>query len=239
MTIGIVGKKCGMTRLFTDDGVSIPVTVVEAPPNHVTSLLTQQEKGYSAVQVSWGSKKSGSLTKPEAGNYAKANVKAGEGLLEYRVTEDELDQYTAGAEIKVDIFETGQKVDVIGTSKGKGFSGVIKRHNFSHQRNTHGNSLSHRAPGSIGQCQTPGRVFKGKKMAGHYGDVKRTTQNLEIVRIDNERNLILIKGSIPASKGGSVIVSPSTKITSNPKKEATKKEEAPKKEATKKEEAPK
>ena len=158
----------------------------------MTSLLTQQEKGYSAVQVSWGSKKSGSLTKPEAGNYAKANVKAGEGLLEYRVTEDELDQYTAGAEIKVDIFETGQKVDVIGTSKGKGFSGVIKRHNFSHQRNTHGNSLSHRAPGSIGQCQTPGRVFKGKKMAGHYGDVKRTTQNLEIVRIDNELSLIHI-----------------------------------------------
>ena len=228
MTIGIVGRKCGMTRLFTDDGASIPVTVVEAPPNHVTSLLTQQEKGYSAVQVSWGSKKSGSLSKPKAGNYAKANIEAGEGLLEHRVTEDELDQYTAGTEIKVDIFETGQKVDVIGTSKGKGFSGVIKRHNFSHQRNTHGNSLSHRAPGSIGQCQTPGRVFKGKKMAGHYGDVKRTTQNLEIVRIDSERNLILIKGSISASKGGSVIVSPSTKITNNPKQEATKKDEAPK-----------
>jgi len=245
MTIGIVGRKCGMTRLFMDDGASIPVTVVEASPNRVTGLHTQQEKGYSAVQVSWGSKKSTSLTKPEAGNYAKANVEAGEGLLEYRVTADELEKYAPGVEIKVDIFETGQKVDVTGTSKGKGFSGVIKRHNFSHQRNTHGNSLSHRAPGSIGQCQTPGRVFKGKKMSGHYGDVKCTSQNLEVVQIDSELNLILIKGAIPASKGGSVIVSPSTKITNNPKKEeapkqeATKKEEAPKQEATKKEEAPK
>ena len=221
MTIGIVGRKCGMTRLFMDDGVSIPVTVVEAPPNHVTSLLTQQDKGYSAVQVSWGLKKSTSLTKSEAGNYAKANVETGEGLLEYRLTTEELEQYSPGTEIKVDIFEAGQKVDVTGTSKGKGFSGVIKRHNFSHQRYTHGNSLSHRAPGSIGQCQTPGRVFKGKKMAGHFGDVKRTTQNLEIVRIDSERNLLLIKGAIPASKGGSVIVKPSIKITKNTKQEST------------------
>ena len=163
MTIGIVGSKCGMTRLFMDDGVSIPVTVVEASPNHVTSLLTQQDKGYSAVQVSWGLKKSTSLTKSEAGNYAKANIETGEGLLEYRVTTEELEQYSPGAEIKVDIFKAGQKVDVTGTSKGKGFSGVIKRHNFSHQRYTHGNSLSHRAPGSIGQCQTPGRVLKEKK----------------------------------------------------------------------------
>jgi len=244
MTIGIVGRKCGMTRVFMDDGASVPVTVVQASPNHVTSLLTQQEKGYSAVQVSWGSKKSTSLTKAEAGNYMKANVKAGEGLLEHRVTEEELEQYVLGAEIKVDIFEIGQKVDVTGTSKGKGFSGVIKRHNFSHQRYTHGNSLSHRAPGSIGQCQTPGRVFKGKKMAGHYGDTKQTTQNLEIIRVDSERNLILIKGAVPASRGGSVIVRPSNKITNNPKQkqikqEATKKEEAPKQEATKKEEAPK
>ena len=239
MTIGIVGRKCGMTRVFMDDGISVPVTVVQASPNHVTSLLTQQEKGYSAVQVSWGSKKSTSLTKAEAGNYTKANVEAGEGLLEYRVTEEELEKYTLGVEIRVDIFETGQKVDVTGTSKGKGFSGVIKRHNFSHQRNTHGNSLSHRAPGSIGQCQTPGRVFKGKKMAGHYGDTKHTTQNLEIIRIDSERNLILIKGAVPASRGGSVIVRPSNKITNNPKQEASKKEEAPKQEASKKEEAPK
>ena len=239
MTIGIVGRKCGMTRVFMDDGISVPVTVVQASPNHVTSLFTQQDKGYTAVQVSWGSKKSASLTKAEAGNYIKANVEAGEGLLEYRVTEKELEQYTPGVEIKVDIFETGQKVDVTGTSKGKGFSGVIKRHNFSHQRNTHGNSLSHRAPGSIGQCQTPGRVFKGKKMAGHYGDTKHTTQNLEIVRVDSERNIILIKGAVPASKGGSVIVRPSNKITNNPKQEATKKEQTPKQEATKKEQTPK
>ena len=238
MTIGIVGRKCGMTRLFREDGASIPVTVVEATPNHVTSLLTQQEKGYSAVQVSWGSKKTNRLTKAEVGNYAKANVDTGEGLLEYRVNIEELKQYKLGEAIKVDIFETGQKVDVTGTSKGKGFSGVIKRHNFSHQRNTHGNSLSHRAPGSIGQCQTPGRVFKGKKMAGHYGDAKRTTQNLEIVGIDIERNLLLIKGAVPASKGGSVIVRPSTKITKNIKQEA-KKETAPKKEEAKKEEDPK
>ena len=232
MTIGIVGRKCGMTRLFMDDGVSIPVTVVEAPPNHVTSLLTQQDKGYSAVQVSWGLKKSTSLTKSEAGNYAKANIETGEGLLEYRVTTEELEQYSPGAEIKVDIFKAGQKVDVTGTSKGKGFSGVIKRHNFSHQRYTHGNSLSHRAPGSIGQCQTPGRVFKGKKMAGHFGDVKRTTQNLEIVQIDSERNLLLIKGAIPGSKGGSVIVKPSIKITKNTKQESTEQKTAPKQEST-------
>ena len=239
MTIGIVGRKCGMSRFFMDDGVSISVTVVEASPNHVTSLLTQQDKGYSAVQVSWGLKKSTSLTKPEAGNYAKANVETGEGLLEYRVTTEELEQYSPGAEIKVDIFEAGQKVDVTGASKGKGFSGVIKRHNFSHQRYTHGNSLSHRAPGSIGQCQTPGRVFKGKKMAGHFGDVKRTTQNLEIVRIDIERNLLLIKGAIPASKGGSVIVKPSIKITKNTKQESTAQKTAPKQESTAQKTAPK
>jgi large subunit ribosomal protein L3 len=211
MTIGIIGRKRGMTRVFTEDGQSVPVTVVEATPNHITDLITPETKGYNAIQVSWGSKKSSSLTKSEAGNYAKANIETGEGLLEYRVTNEELEQFSAGSEIKVDMFEAGQKVDVTGTTSGKGFAGVIKRHNFSHQRNTHGNSLSHRAPGSIGQCQTPGRVFKGKKMAGHMGDVQRTTQNLEVVRVDIERNLLLIKGSVPAVKGGKVVIKPSVK----------------------------
>lgn len=211
MTIGIVGRKRGMTRVFTEDGHSVPVTVVEASPNHIANLITSDTKGYDAVQVSWGAKKSSALTKSEAGNYAKANLETGEGLLEYRVSNEELEQYSAGAEIKVDIFEAGQKVDVTGTTNGKGFAGAIKRHHFSHQRNSHGNSISHRAPGSIGQCQTPGRVFKGKKMAGHLGNVQRTTQNLEVVRVDSERNLLLIKGSVPSVKGGKVIIKPSVK----------------------------
>lgn len=211
MTIGIIGRKRGMTRVFTDDGASVPVTVVEATPNHITEVITSETKGYSAIQVSWGSKKSSSLTKSEAGNYAKANIETGEGLVEHRVSSKELEQFAAGSEIKVDMFEAGQKVDVTGTTNGKGFAGAIKRHNFSHQRNSHGNSISHRAPGSIGQCQTPGRVFKGKKMAGHLGNVQRTTQNLEVVRVDSERNLLLIKGSVPAVKGGRVVVKPSVK----------------------------
>ncbi len=211
MTIGIIGRKRGMTRVFTEEGASVPVTVVEATPNHITNLITTETKGYNAVQVSWGSKKSSSLTKSEAGNYAKANLETGEGLLEHRVTNEELEQFAAGSEIKVDMFEAGQKVDVTGTTNGKGFAGAIKRHNFSHQRNSHGNSISHRAPGSIGQCQTPGRVFKGKKMAGHLGNVQRTTQNLEVVRVDTERNLLLIKGSVPAVKGGRVVIKPSVK----------------------------
>lgn len=211
MTIGIIGRKRGMTRVFTDDGASVPVTVVEATPNHITEVITSDTKGYSAIQVSWGSKKSSSLTKSEAGNYAKANIETGEGLVEHRVSSEELEQFAAGSEIKVDMFEAGQKVDVTGTTNGKGFAGAIKRHNFSHQRNSHGNSISHRAPGSIGQCQTPGRVFKGKKMAGHLGNVQRTTQNLEVVRVDSERNLLLIKGSVPAVKGGRVVIKPSVK----------------------------
>ncbi len=214
MTIGIIGRKRGMTRVFTEEGASVPVTVVEATPNHITTLITSETKGYTAVQVSWGSKKSSSLTKSEAGNYAKANIETGEGLVEHRVTNEELEQFTAGSEIKVDMFEAGQKVDVTGTTNGKGFAGAIKRHNFSHQRNSHGNSISHRAPGSIGQCQTPGRVFKGKKMAGHLGNVQRTTQNLEVVRVDTERNLLLIKGSVPAVKGGRVVIKPSVKAKS-------------------------
>ena len=211
MTIGIIGRKRGMTRVFTDDGASVPVTVVEASPNHITEVITSETKGYSAIQVSWGAKKSSSLTKSEAGNYAKANIETGEGLVEHRVSSEELEQFAAGSEIKVDMFEAGQKVDVTGTTNGKGFAGAIKRHNFSHQRNSHGNSISHRAPGSIGQCQTPGRVFKGKKMAGHLGNVQRTTQNLEVVRVDSERNLLLIKGSVPAVKGGRVVIKPSVK----------------------------
>jgi large subunit ribosomal protein L3 len=211
MTIGIIGRKRGMTRVFTDDGHSVPVTVVEASPNHIAGLFTTETKGYNAVQVSWGSKKSSALSKSESGVYAKANLETGEGLQEYRVSDDELEQLTAGAELKVDMFEEGQKVDVTGTTNGKGFAGGIKRHHFSHQRNTHGNSLSHRAIGSIGQCQTPGRVFKGKKMAGHLGNVQRTTQNLEVVRVDSDRNLLLIKGSVPAVKGGKVIIKPSVK----------------------------
>lgn len=200
-----------MTRVFTEEGQSVPVTVVEATPNHIIDLIKPETKGYTAIQVTWGSKKSSALSKSEAGLYSKANLETGEGLLEYRVSDEELGQYEAGAELKVDMFEAGQKVDVTGTTSGKGFAGAIKRHNFSHQRNSHGNSLSHRAPGSIGQCQTPGRVFKGKKMAGHMGNVQRTMQNLEVVRVDSERNLLLIKGSVPSVKGGKVIVKPSVK----------------------------
>ena len=211
MTLGIVGRKRGMTRVFTEEGQSVPVTVVEASPNHIAGLITAEGKGYSAVQVAWGAKKAGALGKAEAGIFANANLEAGEGLLEYRIDAADQEQYKAGSEIKVDIFEAGQKVDVTGTTIGKGFAGGIKRHNFKHQRNTHGNSLSHRAPGSIGQCQTPGRVFKGKKMAGQMGNVKRTVQNLEVVRVDADRNLLLIKGAVPSAKGGKVIVKPATK----------------------------
>ena len=211
MTLGIVGHKRGMTRIFTEAGQSIPVTVVEVDTNHVAGLITAEGRGYSAVQVAWGTRKSAAAGKAEAGHYAKAGLETAAGLLEYRVAEEELAQYAAGAELKVDMFEPGQKVDVTGTTQGKGFAGGIKRHHFRHQRNTHGNSLSHRAPGSIGQCQTPGRVFKGKKMAGQMGNVKRTAQNLELARVDSERNLLLIKGAVPAAKGGRVIVKPAVK----------------------------
>lgn len=209
MTIGIIGRKLGMTRVFTEEGHSIPVTVIEAGINRVTRLTCSEKDGYKAAQVTWGSKKPGKATRPIAGVHAKANLDLGEGLVEFRLSGDE--ELTEGSEIKVDMFEAGQKVDVSGTTIGKGYGGVIKRHNFSHQRNSHGNSISHRAPGSIGQCQTPGRVFKGKKMAGHMGNVKRTTQNLEVVKIDSEKNLVLIKGSVPGAKGGKVIIKPSVK----------------------------
>lgn len=211
MTIGIVGKKVGMTRVFTEEGRSIPVTAIEATPNRVTGLLEPQRDGYRAVQVAYGDKRRKLIKKPQAGTLAKAQVDAAEGLREFRLEEDEGGELALGAAIKVDIFSTGQKVDVTGVTIGKGFAGVIKRHNFSSQRNSHGNSRAHRAPGSIGQNQTPGRVFPGKKMAGRMGGVKQTVQNLEIVRVDPDRNLMLVKGAVPGAKGGRVIVRPAVK----------------------------
>ncbi len=211
MTIGVVGRKIGMTRVFTEEGVSLPVTVIEVEPNKVTQVKTGETDGYRAVQVTTGSRRASRVAKPMAGHYAKAGVEAGRGLWEFRLDEGEGDDLELKSEIKVSMFEAGQKVDVTGTSIGKGFAGGVKRHHFAMQDATHGNSLSHRAPGSIGQCQTPGRVFKGKKMAGHMGAVKRTSQNLEVVRVDDERNLLLVKGAVPGSKGGNVIVRPAVK----------------------------
>jgi len=216
MTIGIVGRKIGMTRVFTDDGASLPVTVIEVEPNRITQLKTLETDGYRAVQVTTGARKANRVTKPMAGHFAKAGTEAGRGLWEFRLNDGEGEELATGNEIKVDIFEAGQKVDVTGTSIGKGFAGAVKRHNFSTQDATHGNSLSHRAPGSIGQNQTPGRVFPGKKMSGHMGNVRTTTQNLEVVRVDAERNLLLVKGAVPGAKGGSLIVRPAVKF----KKEA-------------------
>ena len=212
MTIGLIGRKRGMTRVFTEQGESIPVTVIEVSPNRVTQVKTVENDGYSALQVTLGTKRTRLVTKPEAGHFSNAEVEAGEGLWELRLDGDEGTDLETGAELNVEQFETGQKVDVTGTSKGKGFAGAVKRHNFSMQDATHGNSLSHRAPGSIGQCQTPGRVFKGKKMAGHMGDERVTTQNLEVVRIDAERNLLLIKGAVPGANGGQVSVRPAVKM---------------------------
>lgn len=209
MAIGIVGIKRGMTRVFTEDGVSIPVTVVEADPNRIAQLKTADVDGYEAVQITTGSRKANRISKAEAGHYKKAGVEAGRSLWEFRV--NSLDGFEVGGVVKVDIFEAGQKVDVTGTSKGKGYAGVIKRWNFRGQDSTHGNSLSHRAPGSIGQNQTPGRVFKGKKMSGHMGAERVTVQTLEVVRVDAERNLLLIKGAVPGATGGDVIVRPAEK----------------------------
>jgi len=214
MTMGLVGRKCGMTRVFTDDGVSIPVTVIEAQPNRITQVKTAESDGYRALQVSAGGRKASSVSKPEAGHFAKAKVEAGDLMTEFRLDrsdEPEEGEFQLGQEIKVDLFEEGQIVDVIGTSIGKGFAGTVKRHNFSMQDATHGNSLAHRAPGSIGQNQTPGRVFKGKKMSGHLGNVRRTVQNLEVVRVDMDRNLLLIKGAVPGHSGARVVVRPAIK----------------------------
>ena len=211
MAIGLVGRKVGMTRIFTEDGVSIPVTVIEATPNRVTQVKTDDTDGYKALQVTTGSKKLTAFVKPEAGHYAKAGVEAGRGLWEFRLGADEGADIQVGSEVSVEIFNDVAKVDVTGQSKGKGFQGVIKRWNFSTQDATHGNSLAHRAPGSIGQNQTPGRVFKGKKMAGHMGAERVTTQNLDVVRVDAERNLLLVKGAVPGAIGGDVIVKPAVK----------------------------
>lgn len=211
MSIGIVGRKCGMSRVFTDDGRSIPVTLIEASPNRITQVKTVDSDGYTAIQVTAGAKRAALVTKPMAGHYAKAKVEAGRGLWEFRVEEGKIGDYQVGGEIKADIFSVGQIVDVQGVSKGKGFQGTIKRWNFTMGDATHGNSLSHRAPGSIGQRQTPGRVFPGKKMAGHMGSVTRSAMNLEVVKVDLERGLIAIKGSVPGMPGGDVIVRPAAK----------------------------
>ncbi|NCF59029.1 MAG: 50S ribosomal protein L3 [Gammaproteobacteria bacterium] len=211
MTMGLVGRKCGMTRVFTEDGVSIPVTVIEAQPNQITQVKTAENDGYRALQVSAGQRKASRVSKPQAGHFAQAKVEAGDLIAEFRLDDTDEADYEAGNEVKVDLFEEGQKVDVIGTSIGKGFAGTVKRHNFRTQDATHGNSLAHRAPGSIGQNQTPGRVFKGKKMSGHMGNARSTVQNLEVVRVDAERNLLLIKGAVPGHKGGRVIVRPAIK----------------------------
>ncbi len=210
MAIGLVGRKSGMTRVFTEDGVSIPVTVVEVSPNRVTQIKEQDTDGYRAIQVTAGNRKASRVSKSEAGHFAKAGVEAGHGLWEFRL-EDTDEAPEVGSELTVERFEAGQIVDVAGKSKGKGFQGGVKRWNFSMQDATHGNSLSHRAPGSIGQCQTPGRVFKGKKMAGHMGAENVTTQGLEVVRVDAQRNLLLIKGAVPGAPGGDVIVRPAVK----------------------------
>ena len=211
MTMGLVGRKCGMTRVFTDDGVSIPVTVIEAQPNRITQVKTVETDGYRALRVVAGSRKASRVVKPAAGHFAAAKVEAGDLMTEFRLEDADDGEFVAGNELKVDLFTEGQKVDVSGTSIGKGFAGAIKRWNFSMQDATHGNSLAHRAPGSIGQNQTPGRVFKGKKMAGHMGNVRRTVQNLEVVRVDAERNLLLIKGAVPGHRGGKVVVRPAIK----------------------------
>ena len=209
MSIGLVGRKCGMTRVFTEDGASIPVTVIEAAPNHITQIKSVESDGYSAIQVTTGSRKVSRISKSQAGHFAKASVEAGRGQWEFRADSEEA--FELGSALTVERFEQGQKVDVTGTSKGKGFQGGVKRWNFSMQDATHGNSISHRAPGSIGQNQTPGRVFKGKKMAGHMGAEQVTTQNLEIIRVDAERNLLLVKGAVPGAPGGDVVVRPAVK----------------------------
>lgn len=211
MSIGLIGRKVGMTRIFTEEGGSVPVTVIEATPNRITQLRSAEKDGYRALQVTAGTKKANRVNKAEAGHYAKAGVEAGRGLWEFRLDADEGTDLEVGKEITVEIFADANKVDVTGTSKGKGFAGAIKRWNFAAQRMTHGNSLSHRAPGSIGQNQSPGKVFKGKKMAGQMGNKQVTVQSLDVVKVDAENNLILVKGAVPGSTGGNVIVKPAVK----------------------------
>lgn len=210
-SLGIVGRKAGMSRVFTEDGKSVPVTLIEATPNRITQIKTVETDGYSAVQITAGVKRASLLNKPETGHLAKAKVEAGRGLWELRVADDKITDFSVGGEIKADIFEVGQIVDVQGVTKGKGFQGTIKRWNFKMGDATHGNSLSHRQPGSLGQRQTPGRVFPGKKMSGHMGADVQTTQRLQIVQVDAERGLIAVKGAVPGAPGGDVIVRPSSK----------------------------
>ncbi|MGH8191989.1 MAG: 50S ribosomal protein L3 [Rhodanobacteraceae bacterium] len=212
MAIGLVGKKCGMSRVFTEDGRSVPVTLIEATPNRVTQVKTDDNDGYVAVQITTGAKRPSLLVKPSKGHFAKAKVEPGRGLWEFRLDGKDADKYAVGAEVLVsEVFKVGQMVDVAGITKGKGFQGTIKRWNFKMGDATHGNSLSHRAPGSIGQRQTPGRVFPGKKMAGQMGNVRRSAMNLEVVKIDAERHLIAVKGAVPGATGGDVIVRPAAK----------------------------
>ena len=211
MTIGVVGRKHGMTRLFTEEGVSVPVTVIEVEPNRVTQVKTEERDGYRALQVTTGTRRASRVTKAMAGHFAKAGSAAGRGLWEFRLSDGEGEGIEVGSEIGADLFAAGQRVDVSGITRGKGFAGTIKRHNFAGQDRSHGNSLSHRVPGSIGQNQSPGRVFKGKKMAGHMGAVPRSAQNLEVVRVDAERNLLMVKGAVPGAPGGDVIIRPSVK----------------------------
>ena len=209
--LGLVGRKAGMSRVFTEDGKSVPVTLIEATPNRITQIKTVDADGYSAVQVTAGVKRAALVNKTGAGHYGKAKVEAGRGLWEFRVADDKLSDFEIGGEIKADIFSEGQMVDVQGVTKGKGFQGTIKRWNFRMGDATHGNSLSHRSPGSIGQRQTPGRVFPGKKMSGHMGQVTQTTQNLQVVKVDAERGLIAVRGAVPGAPGGDVIVRPASK----------------------------
>lgn len=211
MSLGLVGRKIGMTRFFTEDGIAVPVTVVDVSNNRVTQIKTPQTDGYAALQVTFGTRRASRVTKQQAGHFAKAGVEAGSVVREFNIADSEVANYSLGKHISVDIFQVGQKVDVAGVTQGKGFAGAIKRHHFSSNRASHGNSLSHNSPGSIGMAQDPGRVFPGKRMAGHLGAVTRTTQMLEIVRIDAERQLLLIKGAVPGSKGGNVIVRPGVK----------------------------
>lgn len=211
MTLGLVGRKIGMTRIFTDDGVSIPVTVLDMSNNRVSQIKTAETDGYDALQIAYGSRKASRVTKPLAGHYAKAGTEAGRGMAEFRVAADVVGQYQPAGVISVEIFQAGQMVDVSGVTQGKGFAGTIKRHHFGSQRATHGNSRSHNVPGSIGQAQDPGRIFPGKRMSGHLGAANRTIQNLEVVRVDAERQLLLIKGAVPGPKGGDVVVRPAIK----------------------------
>lgn len=212
MSLGLIGRKVGMTRIFTDEGESVPVTVLEVVPNRVTQIKTAASDGYTSLQVAYGERRASRIGKALTGHYAKAGVSAGAGIKEFPVSDDVLTNYAVGGQITVELFQAGQLVDVTGTSIGKGFAGAIKRHNFASNRASHGNSRSHNVPGSIGMAQDPGRVFPGKRMPGHLGAVKTTVQNLEIVRVDAERNLLLIKGAVPGSKGGDVVVRPSVKV---------------------------